>query len=643
MGRELMRNMSGLVGVVVLFLYLITPPQTTAQQSEGNVAKADWKGLKALYNATEGEYWKNNTNWDVHSEYPPSIDHLATWYGVIVSEGRVTELNLSDNGLAGILPAELGNISKLQVLDLQENDLSGSVGSWIGMLTALGKLHLQQNHLSGLIPDELGNLIHLEYLNLRGNQLEGAVPKSLGNLLKLQGLWLHANQLSGTIPQDILELPDLKWLWLGENPGLSDIIPITNSHQATKIDFYLGQTDLCIDRMITEVVDDLVPESSTSEYACLLKEEWNALKKLYFATDGNNWIANTGWNFEHRPRAESVGQWYGVSVDDGHIRALRLDLNHLDGLLPPDLGSLTELEILRVDGNPLYGPIPEELSLLQDLKVFSSSKTQLCTPKTTTTKLWLEQIPTVLGLPDCNDQAPMPIERAQERMAALPIWLIVGLGILGALGIGAALITALMNNGRPKNLEEETVDIDQSADQLTVIEERLNAFIHETASISTLAQQFIDQSEIAKDFSSTLKTLRTALDERDQEIKRLKQGHDNAVFRKFVIRFIRVDQAVQYFLKNAEEDSTTHLGSIHSLLEDALRECDVQSFHPEIGSDYRSAFGVAEYPKIIATTTIEDDCQIAEIMEPGYTMQGGKEKEVLIPARVAIYRFKPEV
>ena len=387
-------------------------------------------------------------------------------------------------------------------------------------------------------------------------------------------------------------------------------------------------------------------EEPVAEYACLLEKEWDALEKLYFATDGDHWIANTGWNFESRPRAEVAGQWHGVSVDDVHIRALHLDLNHLDGPLPPELSSLTKLEILRIDGNPLVGQIPEEFSSLENLKVLSSSGTQLRVPSTATTQLWLDQIPTVIGLGDCNDQEeafpPVSSENGQEQWVALPLWLIVGFGILGVLGTGVVLITVLRRNQAPMDSDEESMELDQRVVQLTAIDERLNSVIHATESLLILVQQSADHSEITKDLSSALKTLRSALDERDQEIKRLKQGHDNAVFRKFVTRFIRVEQTVQYFMETPE-DYTTPLESIHSLLKDALQECDVQPFHPEIRSDYRSAFGVAGHPKIVDTTVKEDDCRIFEILEPGYLMQGGKEKEVLIPARVAIYRFKPEV
>ena len=100
--------------------------------------------LVALYNATDGPNWTNNTNWLTDND-------ISTWYGVGVSDGSVTALNLGENNLTGELPAELGN------------------------LTNLTGLHLTQNALTGSIPSELGNLTNLIALWLWGNQLsEGA-------------------------------------------------------------------------------------------------------------------------------------------------------------------------------------------------------------------------------------------------------------------------------------------------------------------------------------------------------------------------------------------------------------------------------------------------------------------------------------
>lgn len=152
------------------------------------VHESDRAALVALFNATDGRNWTNNSNW--LSDKPP-----GRWHGVTTdSGGRVTHIRLPRNGLAGRVPPELGSLQKLQILDFQANQLSG------------------------LIPPELGDLDNLTGLYLAGNRLTGQVPRDLGNLHKLTTLSVHGNQLSGRVPPEALEsLANLTWLALGEN------------------------------------------------------------------------------------------------------------------------------------------------------------------------------------------------------------------------------------------------------------------------------------------------------------------------------------------------------------------------------------------------------------------------------------------
>ena len=116
----------------------------------------DRAALEALYESTGGEKWTNSDNW--RSDAP-----IGEWYGVTTHGGRVTELVLVENGLVGEIPAELGDLSKLERLVLR--------GSW----------------LVGLIPSELSNLSSLTVLNLSENRLVGEIPPELGNLSNLRG------------------------------------------------------------------------------------------------------------------------------------------------------------------------------------------------------------------------------------------------------------------------------------------------------------------------------------------------------------------------------------------------------------------------------------------------------------------------
>ena len=92
-------------------------------------------------------------------------------------------------------------------LSLSERGLTGSIPSEIGILTNLTHLSLSSNFLTGNIPLEIGNLTNLTWLDLGVNQLTGSIPSEIGNLTNLSRLYLYTNQLSGIIPDEICNIP----------------------------------------------------------------------------------------------------------------------------------------------------------------------------------------------------------------------------------------------------------------------------------------------------------------------------------------------------------------------------------------------------------------------------------------------------
>ena len=150
--------------------------------------------LAALYEATGGAHWSNNTNW--LSEKP-----VGDWYGVATDDaGRVIRIHLRENQLTGQIPSQLGNLVSLTVLDIANNQLSGPIPPQLGNLANLTRLSLFRNELSGQIPSQLGNLANLKTLSVSVNQLSGPIPSQLGNLANLTKLYLFRNELSGPIP-----------------------------------------------------------------------------------------------------------------------------------------------------------------------------------------------------------------------------------------------------------------------------------------------------------------------------------------------------------------------------------------------------------------------------------------------------------
>ena len=360
-------------------------------------ALADRDVLVALYNATNGASWARNDNW--LSDRP-----LGEWYGVTSdANGRVTELDLTQNGLSGPIPTELGDLVNLTYLHLADNQLTGCVpdtlqnvqdndlnqlglpscsaqaladrgvlvafynatdgagwthktnwlsdrpiGAWYGVTTdAYGrvtKLIIQLNDVSGAIPSELGNLANLTELWLYGNRLSGSIPSELGNLANLEHLELGLNLLSGTIPSELGNLANLTFLRLSSNK-LSGTIPSELGNLANLTGLWLYGNNL----------------SGT------IPSELGNLANL-----------TTLWLYNNELSGSIPSELGNLT----NLTELLLYTNELSGAIPSELGNLSNLERLRLEENELSGPIPSELGNLTNLTELKISNNNLtgCVP-----------------------------------------------------------------------------------------------------------------------------------------------------------------------------------------------------------------------------------------------------------------------
>ena len=179
----------------------------------------DREALEALYHATGGPNWTNNTNW-------LSTAPVSEWYGIQIDEnGRVFSIDLSNNGLRGEIPPQLSSLEGLFDLRLGGNQLRGPIPAELGQLTNLVMLLLEDNQLSGRLPSELRNLANLWDLYLSENQLSGEVPYWLGEIGNLWSLALDRNRFSGEIPPELGKLARLEILSLSHNDISGEIPP----------------------------------------------------------------------------------------------------------------------------------------------------------------------------------------------------------------------------------------------------------------------------------------------------------------------------------------------------------------------------------------------------------------------------------
>ena len=389
---------SGAVDIADFLLFVNVFGQTVQQVPVVPVdsVEGDRAALVALYNATDGDNWRDNTNW--LSDKP-----LGHWHDVYTNEqGRVVKITLIANQLSGTLPPELGNLTKLKELFLDRNQLSGPIPPELGKLTnleygsftrtnlcvpyALKDLRFynysqhdgtylpkcpdprdraalvalyhatdgdnwrkNDNWLSDKLLDDWYGVKtnkhdHVVRLSLRLNRLSGSIPPEIGNLSNLTFLYLNKNQLSGPIPPEIGNLTKLYTLFLYNN-HLTGAIPPELGNLSELRELYLENNQLS--GSIPSTLGNL-----------------STLTHLYL--QGNQLSG---------PIPPEIGNLSNLEI-------LNLDYNQLSGPIPPELGYLNRISQLNLANNQLSGPIPLELRNIKYAWVFLSGNPNLCMPST---------------------------------------------------------------------------------------------------------------------------------------------------------------------------------------------------------------------------------------------------------------------
>ena len=251
----------------------------------------------------------------------------------------LVELFLSDCGLNGRIPHQIGTLTQLTSLHLSSNNLTGELPLSLANLTQLESLVLYSNRLHGLILPEIGKIKNLTFLDLGNNNLTGIIPSSFGNLTNLTFLYLDGNQVSGFIPPQIGKMKNLRSLYLSSN-GLHGPIPPQIGKLKNLRLLYLSSNGLH---------GPIPPQIGK------LKN----LEVLYLS-----------YNRLHGPIPLEIGKLKNLNI-------LNLSYNILIGVIPSSFGNLTNLTSLTLRGNQISGFIPPEIGYLLNLSYLDLSENQI--------------------------------------------------------------------------------------------------------------------------------------------------------------------------------------------------------------------------------------------------------------------------
>ena len=129
------------------------------------------------------------------------------------------------------------------------------------------------------------------------------------------------------------------------------------------------------------------------------------------------------------------------------------------------------------------------------------------------------------------------------------------------------------------------------------------------------------------------------IEKNEEEIKRYKKGYDADIFHTFLFRFTKVDKVLKEYINDGKID-LEGLDDIQIQMEDALKECKVEVYSPEIGANYRTLDYIADNPKKIPTSNKNLHETIAEIYQVGYLRRlPDLSLKLISEARVVVYEY----
>ena len=289
--------------------------------------QTDSLALVKIYVAADGANWKEERRWDL-------TQPIDTWYGVKLTDNRVSQLAITANGVINsswTLPKEIGNLTELTVLkfsqckltgevpeevfsltkltDLffQSNDLTGTFSDKYTQLTNLKNLYINNNkNLKGSLPTSIGQMTVLESINIAQTQFSGTIPEELGQCTALKNIMAWNNNLSGEIPDFWDKLPNVGVIQFYGNPGITGPIPPTMGTLTKATGIQLKECNLTGN----------IPASFGGLEKCgNLQLNGNKLSGVVPAEVQSHakWQATTGWKYEVNILPQQEG--YGLTLE----------------------------------------------------------------------------------------------------------------------------------------------------------------------------------------------------------------------------------------------------------------------------------------------------------------------------------------
>jgi len=286
---------------------------TTAADTPG-IPAAERQALIDLYNSTDGENWRNNTNW------LGELGTECTWYGVNCNSEKkyVININLPFNQLRGSIPPSFGSLSNLTHLVLKSNQLTGTIPPELNNLSNLVVLALQYN---SLCTEDASLRTFLDNKSNGWEKRQTIAPKNLAIETRYETsillTWTPITYVSDTGGYEVeyTTASDGTYTMFGTTADKTvKSMRVTGLNPGTTYYFRVraktGPHAYNQNTLYSEYTDQ-ISATTAEETAGIPTVEREALTDLYNNTDGANWTDDTGWLGE----AGTECSWHGVTCD----------------------------------------------------------------------------------------------------------------------------------------------------------------------------------------------------------------------------------------------------------------------------------------------------------------------------------------
>ncbi|MFY0685832.1 MAG: T9SS type A sorting domain-containing protein [Cyclobacteriaceae bacterium] len=272
----------------------------------------DSLALVGIYNSAIGSQWARSDNW-----LTGSID---TWYGVSVSEGRVTAIDLSGNMLSG------------------EIHLTSS-----SALDALTNLNLSNNNLVGLVIDSI-SVASISVIN---------------NLMNFNGVAvLIANQPTASYSPQKIQLSKKRILAeLGQTVVIDRMIGGATAYTWFRNDTVIAGSsaiqEVIIDGFADEGVFHVEATSSAVSGLTIASSKVN-LRVSSLERDSRSLLTiKDSLSLDVNWEGVASTSWEGVGIINNRVARLDLSNKNIEGHLPEEILDLADLVYLDISNNAI--------------------------------------------------------------------------------------------------------------------------------------------------------------------------------------------------------------------------------------------------------------------------------------------------